>query len=399
MTKRYNKPKKKQDKKYHNITKNILSKTLLLRQKIATCLSMKIKYLSKSLTEIKDKELQDRPLLRGFHIFCRISPRWIILALTVNALTGFFIIYITNSFRRYWLHIVCITFCMTLTIIIGRKYIKIIALLDEEIIKKNTFDNAELRTNYNRFKNYAFHRANLLVCFVIPCIFFWAIFMQKYLKFDIVGLYGIVVISATLFMSILGYLEYMWMLWLLYRIAHCEHFYYNKSNPSQTPFLIYIADITNYAKWFFLVEGFIYIFEYFILIPRGNLITGKIQMPDNLSFFITWIILLIVLVMAFPIIVLVQETMITRIIDNLKQEQIQALSLCYNIANYDLSSETIKQAYMYNAIMTNVVSSNDYPIKMQRFGPALISVATFALHTVNLLSQLQQIHSLINQFP
>lgn len=399
MTKRYNRLKKKHSKKYHNITNNVLSKIILLPKKIVACLSTKINYLSKSFAEIKSKELQARPLLKGFHFMCKISPKWIILALTVNALIGFFIIYATNSFRRYWLHIVCITFCMTLTIIIGRKYIKIIALLDEEIINKNTFDNTELRTNYNCFKNYAFHRANLLVCFVIPCIFFWAIFMQKYLKFDIVGIYGVVVISATLFMSILGYAEYMWMLWLLYRIAHCEHFYYNKSNPSQTPFLIYIADITNCAKWFFLVEGFIYIFEYFILIPRGNLITGKVQMPDNLSFFITWIILLIVLVIAFPIIVLVQETMITKIIDTLKQEQIQVLSLCFNIANDDLSNETIKQAYMFNAIMSNVVSSNDYPIKTQRFGPALISAATFALHTVNLLSQLQQIHILINQSP
>lgn len=399
MAKRYNKLKKKHSKKYHNMAKNILTKGFLLLQKIAACLSNKMEYLSKSITEIKSRELQARPLLKGFNILCKLSPLWIILALVVNALTGFFIIYVTNSFKKYWLHIICITFCMSLTIIIGRKYIKIIALLDEEINKKNTVDNAELRTNYNRFKNYAFHRANLFFCIVIPIIFFWAIFMQKYLKFDIVGIYGVIVISATLFMSILGYAEYMWLLWFLYRIAHCDHFYYNKSNPSQTPFLIYIADITNCAKWFFLVEGFIYIFEYFILIPRGNLITGKIQMPDNLSFFITWIILLIVLVMAFPIIVLVQETMITKIIDNLKQEQIQALSLCFNIANDDLSNETIKQAYMCNSIMANIISSNDYPIRTQRFGPALISVATFALHTFNLLSQLQQIYSLINQFP
>ena len=196
-------------------------------------------------------------------------------------------------------------------------------------------------------------------------------------------------------MSILGYVEYMWILWLLYRIAHCEHFYYNKSNPSQTPFLIYIADITNCAKWFFLVESFIYIFEYFILIPRRNLIAGKIQMPDNLSFFVTWIILLIVLVIAFPIIVLIQETLISKIIDNLKQEQIQAFSICFNIAN---SNEGIEQAYMCNSIIANIISSSDYPIRTQRFGPALISLATFALHTVNLLTQIPEIHNLISQF-
>lgn len=103
--------------------------------------------------------------------------------------------------------------------------------------------------------------------------------------------------------------------------------------------------------------------------------------------------------MAFPIIVLVQETMISKIIDNLKQEQIQALSICFNIANNDLSNETIEQAYMCNSIMANIVSSSDYPIRTQRLGPALISVATFVLHTVNLLSQIPQIRDVINQFP
>ena len=398
MAKRYKKAKKKYTKKSHSTMKNILNKIVLLPKKIFKYLSNKIKYMGKSVAKIMSRELDARPLLKGFNILRKISPLWILLALSVNSAIGFFLIYFTKSFEEYWLHIVCITFCMSLTIIIGRKYIKIITLLDDEINKKNTHDNAELKINYRRFKDYAFHRANLLFCIVVPCIFFWAIFKQKYLKFDIVGIYGIIVISTTLFMSILGYVEYMWMLWLLYRIAHCDHFSYNKSNPSQTPFLIYIADITNCAKWFFLVEGFIYIFEYFILIPRGNLITGKIQMPDNLSFFITWIILLIVLVLAFPIIVLVQEAMISKIIDNLKQEQIQALSICFNVANANLSNETIGQAYMCNSIMSNIISSSDYPIRTQRFGPALISVATFLLHAVNLLSQLPQIHDLISQF-
>ena len=351
------------------------------------------------LTNFISEELNARPLKKGFEKLQKTSPKWIILALAANLGVGFCIIYFTNTFQQFWIHIVCITICMSLTIIIGRKYTNTINLLDKEIEQENTSENVELRTNYNRFKNYTFHRANLTFCIVIPCVFFWGIFKQKYLSFDVVGIYGIFTISATLFMSILGYVEYMWMLWLLYRISRCEHFYYNQSNPSQTPFLIYIADITNCAKWFFLVEGFLYIFEYFILIPRDNLTSGQFQMPDNLSFFITWTILFIVLVMAFPIIVILQETIITKIIDNLKQQQIQNLSICFNIANKNLGNGTrIEQAYMCNSIMTNIIASDDYPIKAQRFAPILISVATFVLHTVNLLSQLPQISAWISQF-
>lgn len=357
----------------------------------------KCKY--KLLTSFISKELTARPLQKGFEKLNKISPKWIILALATNFGVGFCITNFTSTFQQYWIHIVCITICMSLTIIIGRKYTNTINLLDIEIEEENTSDNVELRTNYKRFKNYTFHRANLAFCIIIPCIFFWAIFKQKYLLFDIVGIYGIFTISATLFMSILGYVEYMWMLWFLYRIGQCAHFNYNQSNPSQTPFLIYIADITNCAKWFFLVEGFLYIFEYFILIPHDNLTAGQFQMPDNLSFFFTWIFLFIVLVLAFPIIVVLQESMITKIIDNLKQQQIQNLSICFNIASNNLENTvSMEQAYMCNSIMANIIASNDYPIKARRFGPILISAATFALHAMNLLSQLPQINTVISQF-
>lgn len=398
MAKHYKKLEKKYIKKLYKKLKNILITIILMLKNVLSFLLNTIKYAGKKTQKIISQELNARPLQKGFVCLCKISPIWILLALIINCAIGFFLIYVTNSFRKYWIHIICITVCISLTIIIGRKYVKIIALLDDEINEKNASDNIELKINYTRFKNYAFHRANLFFCIIIPCIFFWAIFKQKYLLFDIVGIYGVVVISITLFMSILGYVEYMWMLWLLYQIVHCKHFCYNKSNPSQTPFLIYIADITNCAKYFFLIESFIYIFEYSILIPRENLTIGEINMPDNLSFFITWIILLIVLVLAFPFIVLLQEKMIVQIIDNLKQEQIQALSLCFNTTNKKISNKTMTQAYMCNAIMTNIISSSDYPIRNQRLGPALISIATFVLHIANLLSQLPQIYDLISQF-
>lgn len=383
----------------YNAMKRSPRRIILFFDKLVVILLSKMKYICNLLTNFASKELGARPLQKGFEKLHKTSPQWIILALVANSGIGFYIIYFTNTFQQFWIHIVCITICMSLTIIIGRKYVNTIKLLDREIEQENTSENVELRINYKRFKNYAFHRANLTFCIIIPCIFFWAIFKQKYLLFDAVGIYGIFTISATLFMSILGYVEYMWMLWLLYRISQCEYFHYNQSNPSQTPFLIYIADITNCAKWFFLVEGFLYIFEYFILIPRENLTINQFQMPDNLSFFITWTILFIVLVLAFPVIVVLQETMITKIIDTLKQQQIQNLSICFNVASNNLAdSTTIEQAYMFNSIMSNIIASNDYPIKARRFGPILISVATFALHAANLFTQLPQINAMISQF-
>lgn len=399
MGKRYNYMRKKCIKKLDHGIRQLWRKIIFCLSNLFKIILYKISDASKAFKSFTSKERNARPLQKGFEFLYKLSPKWIIFALSVNCGIGFCIIYFTHTFLQYWIHIVCITICMSLTAIIGRKYVVTISLLDKEIEEKNTSENIELRINYKRFKNYTFHRANLAFCIFVPFIFFWAIFKQNYLSFNIIGIYGIFTISATLFMSILGYVEYMWILWLLSRIGRCEHFHYNRSTPSQTPFLIYIAEITNLAKWFFLIEGFLYIFEYFILIPREQFSANNFQMPDNLSFFVTWTILFLVLVLAFPIIVFLQETMITKIIDNLKQEQIQHFSLCFNIVSNDSSNNTtIQQAYMFNSIMANIMASDDYPIKARRLGPTLISAATFLLHALNLLSQFPQISNWVSQF-
>lgn len=140
MAKRYNKVKKKYTKGQHN-KKNIIAKIFLLPKKILVSLSNKMKYMKRSVVEIKSRELKAKPLLKGFNILCEISPLWILLALAVNSIIGFCIIYFTNSFEEYWLHIVCITFCIFLTIIICRKYMKTLSFLDDEINIKNTLED------------------------------------------------------------------------------------------------------------------------------------------------------------------------------------------------------------------------------------------------------------------
>ena len=94
MIKHYKKTKKKLVKKSHSIMRNILSKLILLFQKILN----KIKYLRKLVNEIMYKELEVRPILKGLNTFYQISSIWILLALVINAIIGFGIIYFTNSF-------------------------------------------------------------------------------------------------------------------------------------------------------------------------------------------------------------------------------------------------------------------------------------------------------------
>lgn len=84
MAKRYSKVKKKHIKRHHN-KKSIMTKLFLLPKKIFVFLSNKMQYMKKSIAEIMSRELQAKPLLKGFNILCEISPLWILLALAANS--------------------------------------------------------------------------------------------------------------------------------------------------------------------------------------------------------------------------------------------------------------------------------------------------------------------------
>ena len=73
-----------------------------------------------------------------------------------------------------------------------------------------------------------------------------------------------------------------------------------------------------------------------------------------------------------------------KIVDNLKNQIVHVLSQEFE----DVESGEITDKFMYNAMIKNILSSEDYPVKSKRFGPALISIATFCLHTVSFFSQI-----------
>lgn len=320
----------------------------------------------------------------GIQFVCKIP--WYIFAfiLAINFVIGFFILYCNHCFSYFFMHLVCLTLNIIITVNIGKKYLNTLIILDHEIIENHTSENTELKMLYLRFKKYALHRCNLFACPLILVLFFWGIISQHYIKADIVGLYAVFLVNIVVSISVIGYIQYLWMLWFLYRISQGVNFHFNKNVPAQTPILVEIAQLLETAKWCFFLEGFLYVFEYYILIPKGKISPNMLNMPDNTSFLITWFVLLVVIILAFPVIILAQESFLAKIVDNLKNQIVHVLSQEFE----DVESGEITDKFMYNAMIKNILSSEDYPVKSKRFGPALISIATFCLHTVSFFSQI-----------
>lgn len=328
----------------------------------------------------------------GFKRLLYVRPSTFVILFSINFICGLTILYITDTMQRFLPHLILLTVNMSITIMIGRHYVSMINTLSSEIEGKHLTENIELKIVFQRFKKYTFKKINLLPCLGILGVFFWGIFSQNYIKLDLVGGYAVFIVCVAVSISVLGYIEYIWLLWLLFRASKCSTMYFNRSNPAQTPFLVCLAQLTNRAKWCFFIEGFIYVFEYFILTPPAQLTLPTLQMPNNVSFLITWLILFIVIVLAFPTIVIIQETLIAKIISNLKHERVEQLSGWFDLASYRADgSGPPTEAYMYDSMIANVLASEDYPAKIRRLGPVLITVATVSLHIVTLIGQFPQL--------
>lgn len=328
-----------------------------------------------------------------------VSKKKIAFFLIINFLIGIAVLTYANTMLYFFPHLICLTLNITITLSIGREYVRTNLSLDKEISSnKHNSEYIELNRVYERFHKKAFHILNLSPCIIVLGIFFWGIFSQHYIKLDIVGVYAVCIVSITVSMSVFGYAQYLWMLWFLYRVSNCEIVPYNKVIPAYTPFLVKIGLLTKHAKWCFFLEGFLYVFQYFILIPIGNITPAKINMPDNFSFIVTWGFIFVAIILAFPLIIFTQEILLAKIVSKFKSQRIQVLSFSLSdLKNED--SKSLSEIYMCNYLVNSLVESPNYPVKIQHLGPTIMSIATILLHIANLLNQYPELKSfLINRF-
>ena len=287
----------------------------------------------------------------------RISKKTVMFRLTINCIIGIMILNYSGTFDYFFPHLICLTLNIIITLSIGHEYANTIAFLDSEMLsKKMQKKYIELCGIYKQFRNNAFNNLNLILCIIV-----WGIFTQHYIKRDLVGWYAIYMVSITVSISVIGYAQYIWLLWLLYRMSYCSVMPCNEIIPAYTPFLIKIGVLTKHAKWCFFIEGFLYVFEYYILIPKGNVTLSGINMPDQISFLVTWGIIFGVIILAFPVIIYIQETLLSKIVKELKRQRLEAL--LYNCCvpsreKSELSPQVYMRNQMINSLITSIILSN-----------------------------------------
>lgn len=241
-----------------------------------------------------------------------------------------------------------------------------------------------------------------VISVLIMVFFFTCIILVEYIEIDVIGIYAIYIAGSSIIIGAYGYIQYIIFLWFIYQIGNCEfnHYAYNVYVPSETAWLTKIAKMSQNLRNYFLCVGLLYTIEYSILIPTDKIELSDqgilLRTPNNIAFVASWIAFFLLVIIAFPVINYIQHALIVRVVNRLKVQTINELS---GLMFEDLNAVQDRRSRMYSAIsyttlIENVRQTKEYPIKRQLSYETLMTIITFVVHIMNLLTKIASIPQL-----
>lgn len=241
-----------------------------------------------------------------------------------------------------------------------------------------------------------------LVSFLIMLFFFSCILLLEYIRVDKIGVYAIYIAGSSIMVGAYAYGQYLFFLWFIYQIGN-ENFgptAYNVYAPAETVWIKKIAKMSQKLRNFFLSVALLYTLEFSILIP-----VDKIELNDqglflhtanNTAFVLFWFAFLLLVVVAFPIINYIQHKLVERVISGLKSQTIHELStLMFEEQNLTKNKRSrMYTAISYHTLIENVRQTKDYPINRQISYETLMTLVTFLVHMINLISKVTNVFPL-----
>ncbi len=246
-----------------------------------------------------------------------------------------------------------------------------------------------------------------IVSLVITVFFFSCIVMLEYIELDSIGFYAIYIAGSSVLIGAYGYAQYLFFLWFVYRAGKLKYRResYNIYAPAETPWVVLIAKISQRLRAFFLWIGLIYVIEYSILIPTDKISFSDdsifLNTPNNGAFLISWLVLFLLVIIAFPIINYYQRKFVTNLVESLKEQTVHELSILMDEEKSRNSDpkQRMSITIIYSIIIENIRRSKNYPIK-QMFGyETIMTFVTFSVHVLNLYNKIMTISQLSTLLP
>lgn len=306
-------------------------------------------------------------------------------------------------FQYFIIHQLLLIMATTLLVRAMRTFFNEVYSFQIESKQKLLSKTPELRGIFEkRFLPLLENKWTFLIAILITTFFFTCIVLVEYIKIDVIGIYAIYIAGSSVLIGVYGYMQYIYFLWFIYRASKCSYMRdtYNLLMPAQTKWVSQLAKVSQNLRNYFLLIGLIYVIEYSILIPKDKIkIVGdsiSVNIPNNTAFFVSWVALFLLVIIAFPVINYLQRNLISQLISNLKGQTVNELS---QMMMEEQSRNKYKQERMfsiisYSTMIDSVWKSKDYPINRHISYETIMTLVTFVVHAVNLYSKIASVSSL-----
>ncbi len=223
----------------------------------------------------------------------------------------------------------------------------------------------------------------------------------EYIKLNIIGLYVLIMIILMMVTAILTQTVYVYYLILLKKLAtYNKEFKYNFYLPAKTEWVLHLAKEGRKLNNLFFILGFIYTLVYYELnmppnaIVLRNNISGRyfwekiqISTPDNTIFVMGWIVIFIIIVVAFPTYYYIQQTYMRMVVQKLKNKsltEIQQLMKATALTNKDDIDLELK----FITLMKDVDNSSNIAIPKNNLIPLMSSIGSLFIHLIKISESL-----------
>lgn len=231
--------------------------------------------------------------------------------------------------------------------------------------------------------------------FIIPILpvyyFICSIYRMQYIPQTNIGLYAAFMASLAYYISLICYFQLLIAIVTIYKLTLIDSELFPFSYPRdvlETPsWICMIAETYQKGQYAFFTVGLLFTTEYILLIPSDIKIldsNGKINFALSWDFWCTWIVIMVFIVIAFPVIWLCFRNLLTKLCAKLDDK---AKSEIAHIATKQKNPDILTVWSQYQ-LLTSAIVYKKRVFTSRSVYPALTTGLSFFLNIIKLLDVL-----------
>lgn len=218
-------------------------------------------------------------------------------------------------------------------------------------------------------KNFINYFVNNLISTVLVIVYIFSMYMVGCLEFTATGLLFGLVGALVFYLGIQTYLQYLSLLYFAYDLKNLDIKKYFFYSPALTEWVEQLAREFHLIEKWFIILGSMYSIIYAVNLPKGTFILKSsllINTPCNFLFYLTWIGIILLFVIAIPSFIFLSRQFIKDCIYLCKRKSINIIKGQINMLSYHSTEEDLKMIDMKIKVINEITNSQCYPLKYSR---------------------------------